>query len=436
MSPKLQKVVERARRDPRARFNSLAHMLDVEALKRAFGRIRKDAAPGVDGVTKEDYARNLEANLQDLHERMRTGRYRHQAIRRVHIPKGPKGTQTRPIGVSTIEDKIVQGALCEVLVAIYEPVFLPCSFGFRPGRGAHDAMRALDRMLNRENVRWILEIDIKSFFDSLDRKWLRRMLQERVADGSFMRLIGKCLHVGVLDGEIFHSPDEGTVQGSIISPLLGNVYLHYVLDLWFERVVRPSLVGHGRLIRYADDAVLGFSRKDDAERVLTLLRDRMAAFGLTLHPAKTRLVRFGRPARFGRGSSPVSPGTFDFLGFTVYWRRSRRGAWVPAMKTRRASLRKAIVAFSDWCRRHRHMPLNRQHDVLSRKLQGHYQYFGVNGNSRCLQRVAHRVRRIWYKWLRRRGQRRPINGERFDRYLKRYPLPPPRIAVSIWNQAP
>jgi RNA-directed DNA polymerase len=436
MSPKLQKVVERARRDPRARFNSLAHLLDEDALNRAFGRIRSDAATGVDGATKDEYGHHLEQNLRDLHERMRTGHYRHQAIRRVHIPKGLGSTKTRPIGVSTIEDKIVQGALREVLEAVFEPVFLPCSYGFRPGRGAHDALRDLHRTLLSERVRWILEIDIQAFFDSLDRATLRAMLEVRVADGSLMRLIGKCLHVGVLDGEEFSTPKEGTVQGSIISPLLGNVYLHYVLDLWFERKVRPKLRGKARLFRYADDAVLTFSRKDDAERVLSALRERLADFGLTLHPDKTRLVPFEAPWRERREPDVPPPGTFDFLGFTVYWRRTRRGTWVPAMKTRKASLRKAVTAFSDWCRRHRHRPLEEQHAALSRRLRGHYQYFGVNGNFRCMVQLLYQVRRIWHKWLRRRGQRSPIGWGRFRAYLERFPLPAPRVYVTIWAKAP
>lgn len=436
MSTKLQKVMERARQDPRARFNSLAHLLDEEALGRAFGRIRSDAATGVDGVTKDEYGRALEQNLRDLHERLRTGRYRHQAIRRVHIPKGPGSTKTRPIGVSTIEDKIVQGALREVLEAVYEPVFLPCSYGFRPKRSAHDALRDLNRTLHSERVRWVLEIDIQAFFDSLDRAKLRAMLEVRVADGSLMRLIGKCLHVGVLDGEEFSTPEGGTVQGSIISPLLGNVYLHYVLDLWFERKVRPNLRGNARLFRYADDAVLTFERKDDAEHVMSVMRDRLAAFGLTLHPDKTRLVPFARPWRGKGGSYATPPGTFDFLGFTVYWRRTRRGAWVSTMRTRKASLRKAVTAFSEWCRRHRHRPLEEQHAALSRRLRGHYQYFGVNGNSRCLVQLIYQVRRIWHKWLRRRGQRKPISWKRFTRYLERFPLPAPRVCVAIWARAP
>ena len=297
MSPELSKVVERAKNDPEARFHSLAHYLDEAALKRAFARIRKDAATGVDGVSKEEYAEHLDENIRDLNQRMRTQQYRHQLIRRVHIPKGPGSRETRPIGISTIEDKIVQGALREVLEAIYEQDFLPCSYGFRPGRSAHDALGVLDRTLYSERIRWVLEADIRSFFDSIDRKKLMELLQLRIADGSILRLVGKCLHVGVLDGEEFTEPDDGTAQGSIISPLLGNVYLHHALDLWFEREVRPGLRGHARLIRYADDFVIGFTTKEDAQRVMAALGERMATFGLTLHPDKTRILPFARPSR-------------------------------------------------------------------------------------------------------------------------------------------
>ncbi len=432
MSPGLSKVVERAKREPEARFDSLAHHLDEAALKRAFARIRKDAAAGVDGMTKEEYARQLDENIRDLHQRMRTQKYRHQPIRRVHIPKGPGSRETRPIGISTIEDKIVQGALREVLEAIYEQDFLPCSFGFRPGRSAHDALGVLDRMLVRERIRWVLEADIRSFFDSIDRKKLMELLQLRVADGSLLRLVGKGLHAGVLDGEEFTKPDDGTAQGSIISPLLGNVYLHHALDLWFEREVHPRLRGHAGLIRYADDFVIGFTRKEDAESVLEELGKRMAAFGLTLHPDKTRIIPFARPSRTDKGSGASKPGAFDFLGFTLHWRWSRGGSWVPGMKTRKASIRKTLLRVGEWCRRHRHRPRAEQHAALSRKLHGHYEYFGVNGNFRCLSQVLHRVERLWFKWLQRRGQRKPLRWERFGAYLAQFPLPAPRICKQIW----
>ena len=433
MSPGLLKVEERAKRDPDVKFNALAHLIDRRALKCAFDCVRKDAAVGVDGKTKEQYEQQLWNHLQGLHERLRTKRYRHQPILRVHIPKAPG--KTRPIGISTVEDKIVQGALREVLEAIYEQDFLEGSYGFRPGRSAHDALRAVDRMAYREGITVILEADIQAFFDSVDRTKLMEMLQIRVADPSLLRLVSKCLHVGVLDGEEFSTPDEGTAQGSIISPMLGNVYLHYVLDLWFEREIRPHLAGHARLIRYADDFVVGFERKEDAVHVLELLRQRMAEYGLTLHPEKTRLIPFERSTQGKNGGS--GPGAFDFLGFTIFWSRTRRGGWRLGMKTRKARVQRAFKAISAWCRRHRHLSLADQHAALSRRLRGHYNYFGVNGNIRSLENLLHEATRAWFKWLRRRSQRRnPLTWKRFNAYLAAFPLPRPRITVAIWVRAP
>jgi len=428
MSMELSKVADRAKQDPHARLNSLARLIDTDALRRAFDRIRKDAAVGVDGITKEQYEQHLEDNLKALHERMKAGRYRHQAIRRVHIPKAPG--KTRPIGISCIEDKIVQGALTEVLEAIYEQDFMDCSYGFRPGRRAHDALRAVDAMAYREGVTWILEADIQAYFDSLDRSKLMEMLRSRVADESFMRLVGKCLHVGVLDGEQYSEPEEGTAQGSVISPLLGNVFLHHVLDTWFEQVIRPRLGASARLVRYADDFVIGFQSRDDAETVLVMLRQRMASYGLTLHPDKTRLVPFGRPKPGGGDSD--GPATFDFLGFTLYWRRTLRGGWAVGMKTRKARLQRALEAIGEFCRRHRHDPLKEQYATLKRKLQGHLNYFGVNGNGHAITTVVRAATQTWFKWLSRRSQRKRLNWQRFNDYLKDFPLPVPTIRVRMW----
>ncbi len=429
MSTGLSKVEDRAKRDPNTKFNSLAHLLDVDALRRAFGRIRKDAAVGVDGVSKDAYAENLEGNLEGLHERLRTKKYRHQPIRRVHIPKAPG--KTRPIGISSIEDKIVQGALSEVLGAIYEQDFSEGSYGFRPKRGAHDALRALNRMVIHEGMGWILEADIQAFFDSVVRAKLREMLQIRVADGSLLRLVGKCLRVGIIDGEEFNKPEKGTTQGSILSPLLGNVYLHYALDQWFEQEVVPKLRGRARLIRYADDFVIGFTDKQDAEQVLCWLRERLAEYGLTLHPEKTRLVPFRRPM-YGQPRNP-SRATFDFLGFTMFWRLSHKGRWALGMKTRKARIQRTLKALGELCRSQRHRPLKEQHAALDRRLRGHYGYFGVNGNTRSLSLVWHRLTHTWFFWLRRRSQRgRQLTWERFRKYLVRFPLPKPRIVVQIW----
>jgi group II intron reverse transcriptase/maturase len=426
MSPKLLKVMERAKRDPKARFLSLAHLLDEQMLRQAYRDIRKDAVVGVDGVTHEAYGQELEHNLRDLHERLRTKRYRHQPIRRVYIPKG-RG-KVRPIGVSSVEDKVVQRALSRVLEAVYEPVFLDCSYGFRPRRSAHDALKALDRVLYRGEECWVLEADIQSYFDDIDRKMLAKMLRERVADTSLLRLVGKCLHVGVLEGEEYTEPDRGTVQGSALSPLLGNVYLHHVLDLWFERDVRTRLRGRAHLIRFADDFVIVFERQDDAQKVMEVIGRRFERFGLTLHPEKTRLVPFSRPT-FGRRKGPA---TFDFLGFTVYWRRTRRGRWQPAMKTRTARLSRAIKAIADWCRSHRHEAVEQQHAALTSRLRGHYNYFGVNGNARSLRAVHFHATRSWFKWLNRRSQRASKTWEQFGDLLRDNPLPAPRIRVQLW----
>jgi RNA-directed DNA polymerase len=429
MSPELQKVAERAKQVPEGVFHSLAHLIDVPALARAYRRARNNAAVGVDGVTKAGYGQTLKARLQDLHERMKAKRYRHQPIRRVHIPK--EGNRTRPIGVSTFEDKLVQDAIREVLEAIYEQDFLECSYGFRPNRNAHGAIRALNQAVHQGEVSWIVEADIVSYFDSLDRTELMKMLKLRVADGSLLRLIGKCLHVGVLDGADYSVPDLGTAQGSVLSPLLGNVYLHYVLDLWFEREVRPRLRGKSILVRYADDFVIGFELEEDARRVMAVLGKRMGRFGLTLHPDKTHLLPFRRPPREQGGGK--GPATFDFLGFTIYWRRTRSGRWEMACKTRRARLRRAIQAVHDWCRRYRHLPLKEQHAALKARVHGHLNYFGVNGNIRSLKLFLVMVERAWHKWLCRRSQRSRLNWKRFAAILERFPLPRPQITVQIWR---
>jgi RNA-directed DNA polymerase len=431
MLPKLLEVTERVKRYPQGLTLALAHLLDPEMLQAGYHRIRKGAAVGVDGVDKEQYGQDLDRKIKGLHERLCTGRYRHQPIRRVHIPKAPG--KTRPIGISTVEDKVVQNALSAVLQAVYEPVFLTCSYGFRPGRRAHDAITALNAAAMGGQTRWVLEADIQTFFDSIDRKMLMEFMSLRIADKSFLRLVGKCLHVGILDGTEYTEPDEGTVQGSTLSPILGNVYLHHVLDTWFEQEVQPRLHGRATLVRYADDLVICFERKDDADRVMTVLPKRMAKHNLTLHPEKTRLLPFHRPQGDDGG---MKPETFDFLGFTAYWRRSRKGSWVPAFKTRKASQRKAIVAIGQWCRGHRHSPVKAQHAALSSRLRGHFNYFGINGNLPQMARVLHAVKCVWRKWLRRRSQRTTMTWARFAAFLAAQPLPAPRICVQIWRPPP
>jgi RNA-directed DNA polymerase len=427
MSPGLEKVAERAKRHPEQRILALAHLIDEPALEQSYRCLRRNAAKGIDGVTVEQYGEQLAANLRGLRSRMKAGQYRHQPILRVHLPK--ENGSTRPIGISTVEDKIVQGALRNVLEAIYEQDFLDCSYGFRPKRGAHDAIRALDGAVKRGHANYIVEADIESFFDSIDRKMLMEMLRSRIADETLMRLVGKCLHVGILDGERFLEPTEGTAQGSSLSPLLGNVYLHHVLDVWFERDVRPRLRGGSAVVRYADDFVLCFEEEADAAYVWSILEQRFGAYGLTLHPKKTRRFVFQPPREVGGGGGE----TFDFLGFTLHWQRTRFGKWRMACRTRGARLRRAIQAAAEWCRRHRHLPVKEQHQALKRKLVGHYNYFGVNGNLRALRCLHWAVRRAWRKWLNRRSQRARMNWQRFGQLLAAHPLPEATIRVRIWS---
>ena len=427
MSTGLTRVKERARRDP-GKMLALAHHIDREALERAYHRIRKDAAVGVDGVTKEEYGRDLAGKLADLHGRLKAMRYHHQPIRRVHIPKG--NGKTRPIGVSATEDKIVQGALRELLEAIYEQDFLDCSYGFRPGRSAHDALKALNRSIRYGEASWILEADIASFFDNVDRPTLKELLQERIDDKSLMRLVGKCLRVGVLDGAEFSTPEAGTAQGSILSPLLGNIYLHHAVDLWYEREVKPRLKGRSCLVRYADDLLFGFELREDAERVMAVLGKRLGRFGLNLSPGKTRLLDFRRPPKDQQGGK--GPGSFDFLGFTHYWRRSRKGGWHPAWKTRKKSLRKAIVSLQSWCKANRHLSIPEQRAALTRRIRGHFNYFGVNGNHRCLSMILLKVERSWFRWLGRRSQRTRLTWGRFRGILRDLPLPKVKVYRKMW----
>ena len=426
-SPELLKVVERAK-DPKFTFLALAHLIDEAALTRAYHRLRADAAVGIDGITKEQYGQELERNIRDLHERLRTKRWRHKPIRRIHIPKD--NGKSRPIGISSTEDKIVQEALRELLEAIYEPIFHDFSYGFRRGRSAHDALRSVNGMLFRGEVSWILEIDVESFFDSIHRKMLMEMIQERVVDGSLKRLVGKCLHVGVFDGDEYSEPEEGTVQGSVLSPVLGNIYLHHVLDGWFERDVVPRIRGRARLIRYADDAVIGFQYEADARKVLEALRKRFERYGLRLHPKKTRVVAFERPERTVK--KRTARATFDFLGFTHFWRRARSGRWMPWVKTRTARLRRFITTVADWCRSHRHEPVKEQHAALTRRIAGHFNYFGVNGNVSCLQHVRRACTVVWHKWLNRRSQRASKTWDEFNELLQRHPLPRASVLVQIW----
>ena len=443
VSTKRRRIAELARQSPRMGFTPLAHLMDIDWLHEAWHLTRKDGAAGVDGQTAADYERDLEANLRSLLDRAKSGTYRAPPVRRVHIPKGGSATETRPIGIPTLEDKVLQRAVAMLLEPIYEQDFYDCSHGFRPGRGAHQALEALWKrtMVNRGG--WVVEVDIRKFFDTLDHRHLRELVGRRVRDGVLLRLIGKWLNAGVLEDGAVSYPDAGSPQGGVISPMLSNVYLHYVLDEWFEREVKPRLRGRAHLVRYADDFVIGFTDEADARRVLEVLPKRFGRYGLAVHPDKTRLVPFRQPSSRrgggdrgvgGRGDGP-GPGSFDFLGFTHFWGLSQKGNWMVRQRTAASRLRRAVRSIAQWCRCNRHLPVAEQHWVLSQKVRGHYAYYGITGNSTALSRFRTAVVNCWRKWLGRRNRQREATWDAFHRLQARYPLPPVRVVRSIYVRA-
>ena len=434
ISTRQEKLAELARIEPKLALSTLAHHIDEQWLREAYRCTRKDGAAGVDGVTAAQYEADLEANLASLLERFKSGRYRAPPVRRVHIPKPGKAKKTRPIGIPTLEDKVLQRAVLMVLEPIFEQDFLDCSYGFRPGRSAHQALDALWRGLMAMGGGWIIDLDIQSFFDDVDRNHLRCFLDQRVRDGVIRRAIGKWLNAGVMEfGEVRH-PDRGTPQGGVVSPALSNLYLHEVLDVWVEYEVKPRIRGRAFAIRFADDAALVFEREEDARRVLAVLGKRFAKYGLRLHPQKTRLVDFRSPPR-AEHSGTQRARSFALLGFTHFWGRSRKGRWVVQRKTAKDRFTRALRDIGQWCRAHRHWPVAAQQAALRRKLQGHYAYYGITGNGRALARFLYEVRRLWRKWLHRRSWRGRMTWEKFVRLTARYPLPQPRVVHSIYRRA-
>ena len=427
VSTKLERIAKLAKEMPSKRLTTLAHHIDVDWLREAHRRTRKDGATGVDGQSAATYAERLEDNLRSLLDRAKTGTYRAPPVRRVDIPKGD-GKQTRPIGIPTFEDKVLQRAVAMVLEAVYEQSFHDFSYGFRPGRSAHQACEALRTATVHMAGGWVVEADIAGFFDSLDHAHLREILGQRIGDGAILRLIGKWLNAGVMEGLELHHPEAGTPQGGVISPLLANIFLHEVLDEWFVRDVKPRLQGAATLVRYADDFVFVFATKEDAERVLTVLPKRFGKYGLTLHPDKTRLVPFQRPDRVDDDDDDVDgPGSFDLLGFTHHWGLSRNGRWVVKRRTAKDRFSRTLRRIAEWCRRHRHDDVETQHRALVRKLQGHYAYFGVTSNYAALARLRHETRTIWHRWLSRRSQTARLTWQAMTRLLERFALPLPRI---------
>lgn len=424
VSTKQQRIVENARNLPEASFTAVAHHIDVEWLWVAEQRVRKDGATGVDGVTSREYAEDKGEKLRQLEQRMKSGTYRAPAVRRVYVPKSK--TEKRPIGIPTYEDKIAQKAVQMVLEPIYEQQFHDFSYGFRPGKSQHMALDRLWREVMNMRGAYVIDLDISKYFDTIDHRLLREVVQKRVRDGVIMRMIGKWLHAGVMERGTVTYPRAGSPQGGVISPLLSNIYLHEVLDEWFVKQVRPRMRGKAAMVRFADDAVLLFEQREDLARVMEVLPKRFAKYGLTMNEGKTNELRFLPPGRRDAGA----PDTVNFLGFTHYWGKSRRGNWVVKRKTQKDRLARAIKTVAVWCKRHRHLPVCDQQQALNAKLRGHYAYYGITPNSRSLQAFWEQVKRVWFKWLNRRSRTRYMSWGTFNLLLKRYPLERPRIYHS------
>lgn len=381
---RIAKIAQQKRGEP---LTLLHHYIDENWLRAAFSQLRKESAPGVDAQTVIGYHLNLEDNLESLLKRAKTGTYKAPPVRRVRIPKAGNKKEYRPLGIPTTEDKVLQKAVLMVLEPIYELEFYEFSYGFRKGKSPHQALEYLWQGIMGKNIQWILDLDIRSFFDTVRHETLRQLLHKRVRDGVITRLIGKWLKAGVLEDGSIHYRDEGTPQGGIISPMLSNIYLHEALDKWYVQRVRTRLRGESLMVRFADDAILGFETRAEAEKVLTALTRRFERFGLELHPVKTKLVYFGEPGKSrsnendndADGKGPKR-GSFDFLGFTHYWGKSIRGCWVVKRKTSSKKFREKLRVMNKWCREHRHFPMSYQHDKLSRKIKGHYAYYGITGN--------------------------------------------------------
>lgn len=422
VSTKQQRIAELARQMPGKAITSLSHHMDLDWLRAAHDLTRKDGATGVDGQTAAEFSDNLEANLQALLDAAKSGTYQAPPVRRVHIPKGD-GSKTRPIGIPTYADKVLQRAVAMLLEPIYEEEFYDFSYGFRPRRSAHDALESLrEQMMRLMGGAWVLDVDIRGFFDNLDHEKLRDLLRQRVTDGVVVRLIGKWLRAGVLEDGVLTHLDKGTPQGGVISPLLANIYLHEALDRWWATEVLPRLRGPAFMVRYADDFVMVFCLQEDALRVQSVLPLRMGRYGLTLHPEKTRLLDYRRPRDDGEG-----PGNFDFLGFNHHWGRTRRGRWLPMRTTSKSRFTRSLRALSQWMSQVRHMPVAVQAAILRSKLRGHFQYYGLRGNGAGISRFLYEATRLWKKWLSRRSQRARLNWDAFKRLLRRHPLPPARV---------
>lgn len=432
VSTKQQRIAKLAYERKDGQIYSLNQYLDETWLMEAYKRTRKDGATGIDGVEAEEYGKNLSENIKGLITKAKTGLYRAPAVRRVYIPKAGSKTEKRPIGIPTYEDKILQRAVAMILEPIFEVHFKDSSYGFRPKRSQHQALKRIWKSVMKAGDCYIIEIDIKKYFDTIDKKILKQMISQRVQDGVILRLIGKWLKAGIMEDQRVRYEEKGTPQGGVISPMLSNLYLHHVLDEWFETQVKPRMAGFVDLIRFADDSIIICKNKRDAERIYQVLPQRFKRFGLELHPEKTRICRFSKPKQQNDDEQERDDDKFDFLGFTHRWGKSRKGNWIVVQNTEKKRFSRALKAISEWCRYNRHYSIAEQQRQLTQKIKGHYSYYGITGNSRKLALYFNEVSKLWHKWLRRRSNKYSLTWEKMELLLERYPLPKPKIVHSIY----
>lgn len=433
---KFPQIVAKAKADKALKFTSLAHHLNKDLLCSIFGELKRNKACGIDNVTLENYESNLHGNIEELVLKMKEQTYRPKPVKRVYIPK-PGKDEKRGLGIPSTEDKLVQLGLKHVLESIYEQDFLDCSHGFRPNKSCHTAIIALNQAVMTKPVNFVVEVDIRKFFDNVNHYWLLRCLEERIIDPNFLWIIKRFLKAGVIEDGIFIESDKGAPQGGNLSPLLSNIYLHYVLDLWFEKKFKRTSRSYMQQIRFCDDFVVAFESRKDAERFLIELRERFAKFGLEVAEDKTQLIEFGKKAfeKCKRNKTKLS--SFNFLGFTHFMKKSRFGSTIIGHKTSKENLRRKLQAMKEWLRVARtKIPFNEWIPFLKAKLTGHYNYFGLSGNYRCLKQFYKQVISLTFKWINRRSQRKSINWSSFLNYLQCTPLPQPRITVDLYKLKP
>lgn len=427
METKLARIAEIAKANPKERFTSLIHLINKEMLIQCHNEMSGKKATGVDEVTKAEYEQNLEGNIDNLIVRMKRQAYQPQPARRVNIPK-PGTSKKRPLGIPAYEDKLVQSALSKILNAIYEQDFLECSFGFRPARGCHDALKLLNKIVNKSEIRYVVDTDIKGFFDNVDHSWMMTFIEQRIEDKNLRRLMTRFLKAGIMEAGIKYDTPQGTPQGGVCSPIMGNIYLHYAIDLWFEKIVRKYIKGQAYMVRYADDSIFCFEYEEDAIRFYESLKKRLAKFNLEIAEEKTKIIELHKGSNDDQDS-----GNFDFLGFTHYVEKDGSGRKQVTRKTSKKKYKASLIRCKEWIKSNRNVPVKQLMKKLNSKLQGHCNYYGITGNRRAVGNFINEVRSLIFKWLNRRSQKKSFDWSKFAMFLKKYPLPKAKIKVNIFK---